>query len=1343
MSRLWSLLAVGFALLLAPSAAGQVVETTPSPPRTDQPVTLYFNAEAGDAGLEGYDGDIYAHTGISTNQNPEGEWKCVKNNWPTEDAFAGNRKDTRLAPIEGDPNRYKLEIDDIRSYYQETSTQCSLGGDERIQTLNLVFRNGDGSREGKAEGSGDIYVDVFDAGDDPSLRAFVQTPESNPPLYPFITQNSTVDVTVSADTANVQSFSGLQLFVDGTQVASTAEDSLTYSLDTSSPSKSKIRVRAEATADGSMLTDSAETRIIRAPTVEKVARPSDIQGAPGENDGITYNADGSVTLSLYATGKNFVYAIGDFSNWEVDADYFMNRDGDHWWITIPSSALSGQEEYDFQYFVDGEIRTSDPFAHKIRTPQDEGIGGDIYPGLEPYPDDQTENLVSVIRPGQQDPSFAYPDFQPPEREDLVVYELLVRDFVEQSSYQVLADTLDYLDSLGVNAVELMPVANFGGNNSWGYNPNAHLALDKSYGTPDGFRQFVEEAHRRGIAVFMDVVYNHITAQSPLSQLYGANLDNPFLEPQPGEDPSADRGFCDDFFQELNHESPFIKNYIDRANDYWIENFNVDGFRYDLAKCVADDGLPISDQNYSNKIRAGWKDVADEIWADHPETHVILEFFGSTSEENALGGYSGVGNTAGMMTWEPLNRPYSQADMGYQDNSGLSTTYYGNRSGYDQPSNLTYMESHDEQWLMRRKKAFGNERNGYSTRDLKTALNRQKLVGAFFFTVPGPRMMWQFGELGYGWGEDECLKEDGDAEGACDSGDPGRTGPKPVRWEYRDPDTHPDRVRLYKTWSTLLRLRQAHEVFRSAETQVDMQVGSGERIRSIRLTHPSMDALVVGNFGLLQRNADVTFSQTGTWYNVFANEDVRIQDTTKTVPLRPGEFRVYTSEPPAVNPEEGLVPSTVTPPSRLPVDINQSFGTVTDRSNYQLVAVPGSTRVPLSQAAFGTPGDTWRAFHDDGSDSDYLVGYSAEDDRFALGQGRGLWVLSERSFAYEDSVASMSVRNGRTHIDLHNGWNIISNPLGLTVSWDRVRAGNEISAPLHRWENGSFVTADTFRTAATGEAFYFKNETNLDSLSIPYPGSVADRKAAQSALPSEVQSVRKAMTFQLQARRDSAVSAVQLGYKKTGASVQHSAPRTAFSDVQLVATDAKQEGFVTYIQSLASDTASAEQLTFDLRLSTEAEQQVSLRALQLDSFTNRPAILVNRETGKTYEFRSGETVQLTPSTSTTRLRLRIGKGPEDKGDLSPDEVRLRPNYPNPFRSTTTIEYDVPEQSSVRLAVFDVLGRRVATLARGDQGPGRYSVTWAPDDEGQTLASGVYFLRLKAGDKVRSRRVTFVR
>ncbi len=906
MPRFASALAVLLFFSAAVSAQAQVVETTPSSPvRTDEPVTITFHADRGNAGLENCDCQVYAHTGLNTSEDT---WRYVMDEWPE------NRPKTKLTKV--GENTYELRIDNIRAYYSDNNTgygEVPPKSEEEIRQLAFVFRNADGSKEGKAAGGEDISVEVQDVGKGPFLSASLQSPNADPPLYPFITAtDTTVDVTVTADTANVDAFGELRLLVDGEPVDSTTADSLSYPLSLNRPNRFHVRAEATASIGDSTLADTATTSVRRAPDVVDEPRPDGVQ------DGINYNSDGSVTLSLFAPKKEFVYVIGDVTGWEIDNRYFMKRettpDGAHWWLTI--DGIDPNRQHDFQYYVGGasrDVRVGDPYAHKVRTPVDHQISEAVYPGLQSYPGDKTENDVSVIYPDGQQTEFQFSDFEPPKQEDLVIYELLLRDFVETSSFDVLADTLGYLDSLGVNAVELLPVSNFEGNGFWGYRPSAHLAMDKSYGPPDGLKRFVEEAHRRGIAVILDVVYNHITATSSIAQLYGSAADNPFLESGPG------RGICGAFFQELNQGHPFVKEYIRRANAYWLEEFNVDGFRFDVSKCVADDGVNINDPSHSDALVSGWKAVADSMWSTTPNAYVILENVGAPRDANELGAYGGRGQTGGMLTWHNMNHSYSRADRGnLTGGSNLSSSYYRNRRGFDQPSAVTYMTSHDEQWLMRWKKARGNGTAGYSTQDFKTALNRQKLVGAFFFTVPGPRMMWQFDEVGYGWGPDECLRGFR-GEDVCPESAPIRIGPKPIRWAYADSTQSPDRNKLYETWKALIQLRNDHEVFARARTgsqeALDMNVAGRDTVRCLRLEDENLDATIIGNFGLTVQtvtlevggeNGACSFTQTGTWYNFF-EDAARSVRSAQPLQLRPGEFRIYTTKE-QTPPPMGLVPS---------------------------------------------------------------------------------------------------------------------------------------------------------------------------------------------------------------------------------------------------------------------------------------------------------------------------------------------------------------------------------------------------------------------------------------------------
>ncbi|WP_397546401.1 alpha-amylase family glycosyl hydrolase [Rhodothermus marinus] len=879
MRRFWL-----FALLVwygATAVWAQVVWTDPAVVRVDRPVTIYFNAKEGTGGLAGYTGDVYAHTGVITNESrTDTDWRYVKADW------GENRADIRMERIGED--LYRLHIPDIRAYYQDYSGTPPPGAppwdniyDEQILKLAFVFRNADGSREGKGVGGRDIFVDVAP----PGLAVTFAAP-SVTPLRPLIAPRDTsVEVVAVADPGAGATLTAFRLLVDGTEVAQTTDDTLRYTLTLNVPGRFDVQAIAENSLGEA---DTAAFYAVRNPAVEDRPRP------PGIEDGINYdpNDPTRVTLSLYAPGKSFVYVIGDFTNWEVDPAYFMYRDAPrpdsvHWWITI--EGLTPGQEYAFQYFIDGELRLADLFAHKVLDPwHDPFIPSSTYPNLKPYPTGKTEGIVAVLKPGAPQYQWQVTDFERPPAHELVIYELLIRDFVAKHDYATLIDTLDYLERLGVNAIELMPVAEFDGNISWGYNPAFHLAPDKYYGPADDLKRFVDACHRRGIAVILDVVYNHATGSSPLVQLYGPTPDNPFIN-IPARHPF-------NVFYDLNHEHPYIQYWLDRANRYWLEEFRVDGFRFDLSKGFT--------QKYTDNDVGAWsaydasrirllKRMADAIWAVDSTAYIILEHFADNQEEKELAAYGQDRGRAGMLLWHNLNRAFSQSVMGYLNDpnfsSDLTTIYYKNR-GFPTPNLIAYMEIHDEQWLMYRMRAYGARQGSYDVRSLPVALDRMKLAGAFFFTVPGPKMIWQFGELGYGYGErgEQCLEGAGDS---CPSIAPGRIDPKPIRWDYRN---DPLRMKLYKTWAELLRLRREHAVFRSPETQVRMRMQHGVPGRWISLTHPELSVVVVGNFGLEPLVVTPTFPQTGTWYDYFNGDSLVVDDPNTGIELLPGEFRLYTN-----------------------------------------------------------------------------------------------------------------------------------------------------------------------------------------------------------------------------------------------------------------------------------------------------------------------------------------------------------------------------------------------------------------------------------------------------------------
>ena len=606
----------------------------------------------------------------------------------------------------------------------------------------------------------------------------------------------------------------------------------------------------------------------------------------GMVDGINFdpNDDSKVTLVLFAPLKEFVYLLGDFNNWEKRQEYLLKKDSqkNRFWIEL--TGLTPGADHMYQYLVDGSIRIADPYSTTILDESnDEFIDEVTYPGLPAYPAGKTSHAVTLLRTGEAEYNWQVNNFTAPEKTDLVIYELLIRDFDALHSFDAVRSRLDYLEELGVNAIELMPVSEFDGNESWGYNPSFHMALDKYYGTPEAFKRLIDECHKRGMAVILDVVYNHATGQNPYYRMwntsnggYGgqASADSPFFNPVATHSYSV--------FNDFNHSRQATRDYVRRTAQYWIEEYRVDGFRWDLTKGFTQNCTE-SNQNCTNALQADrvavLKQYADDQWAVDDDFYVIFEHLGTNQEETEWVNYR-LNQGKGIMMWSKLTDPYNESTMGYHENrkSDFSWIDYKNR-GWSVPANVAYMESHDEERLMYKNLEFGNSNGSYNVKDKATALERQKAAGAFYFTVPGPKMIWQFGELGY----DVSIN------------DPCRVCNKPIRWEYFE---DPDRRALYDLWAKLTKLKLQEPIFHSSDFLVDADRPSG--LKKIQLTDNEAGAElrhinVIGNFGVVAQQIDPDFQTTGTWYDLLDdNKSLNVSNVNDPITLQPGEFRIYGS-----------------------------------------------------------------------------------------------------------------------------------------------------------------------------------------------------------------------------------------------------------------------------------------------------------------------------------------------------------------------------------------------------------------------------------------------------------------
>ena len=627
------------------------------------------------------------------------------------------------------------------------------------------------------------------------------------------------------------------------------------------------------TNTGTTNTDSLNVNYVINPAIVNEKVPAGIV------NGINYDTDPTkVTLCLFAPYKKFVYVIGDFNDWTVGEKYFMKRDSVdantvRWWITL--TGLVPAKEYAFQYFVDDDLVIADPFADKVLHPDDSYIPAITYPNLKTYPTGKTSEYVSVFQTAQTPYSWQTSNYIRPKNQDLVTYELLLRDFVARHDYQTLIDSLPYLKRLGINAIQLMPIMEFEGNESWGYNTVFYFAPDKYYGTKNELKRLVDKAHENGIAIILDIVFNHNFGQSPLVRLYWDAAQNRPAANNPWFNPVAKHAY--NVGLDFNHESQATKDLVDRVLKYWQTEFKVDGFRFDLSKGFTQ--KQTCDNNGGNCDVGAWgaydqsrinllNRMSVEARKTDSTVFLILEHFADNSEEKVL-------SDNGFMLWGNLNYNYNEATMGWISTSSFSGVSYKQR-GWSAPNLVGYMESHDEERLMYKNEMYGNASGAYSIKDLATGLNRMKLAAAFFFTVPGPKMIWQFGERGY----DLSINY---PTGTSDS----RLANKPPQWEYM---SDARRLNLFKVYSSLINLKENYGAFESSNFTLDV----GGSVKKISILDPSMDVAIVGNFDVVEKTVAMNFSKTGRWYRYFENDSLEVSVVNQNVTLAPGEFFIYTT-----------------------------------------------------------------------------------------------------------------------------------------------------------------------------------------------------------------------------------------------------------------------------------------------------------------------------------------------------------------------------------------------------------------------------------------------------------------
>ena len=842
------------------------VTTSPTTFEATQAVTINFN-KAGTP-LASYTGTIYAHIGVTVNGT---DWQNVIGAW------GNNATQPALTLVSG--TTYKLDIaPNLFNYF-------GVGTSNSITKICVVFRAATGTPQ-----TANYYINVG------AFQASVASPLAGSTTVLNSGQN------MSFSASNTGGLATYTLLANGTSINTSTGASYSYT-DTNITANQAFVLQVTL----GTVTFSYNFFALVNPNTQNVAMN------PLYEDGINYDSNDptKATLVLTAPGKDFVYVSGSFNNWQPDSSYAMKKDPSTGKFWLEVDGLTSGTNYTFQYWVVDQTPTSgspvlvkvaDPYSTLVLSPYDDPyIPAASYPNMPVYPAGQ-QYEVSVLQTGQTpyNWSSATTGFVKPSKDNLVVYEVLIRDFDANRNFQTLIDKIDYFKNLKINAIELMPVMEYEGDEGWGYNPDFHLALDKYYGTKAKLQEFIDLCHQNGIAVILDVALNHAFGRNPMVRMwmndpsntgYGAPAsDNPYFNTVA----KHSYGVGNDF----NHASLYTKYYVKRVIKQWIQEFKIDGFRWDLTKGFTQ-ACSSGDDTCTNAYQQDrvdiLKDYADYSWSLDPYHYVIFEHLGIDSEEQQWANYR-INETPskGVMMWGEMTYPYTQLIEGYA--TGADITRMGSDShGFTAKRVMGYPESHDKERVMYSAMTYGvNSGTSPISGNLNNSLYRMSALGAVSLLVPGPKMIWHFADLGMNNSAFTCTDGTVNTDTDATAGDC-KLSTKPQPQWVNNWLGVPQRDKIYSDWSKMIDLKVNNPVFSSNYAISPNGSNLLQRIYIWNDSFPSTqlkNVVVLSNFNTTTTSITPDFPYTGTWYNLMDNTSINVTSTSSQISIEAGGFRIY-------------------------------------------------------------------------------------------------------------------------------------------------------------------------------------------------------------------------------------------------------------------------------------------------------------------------------------------------------------------------------------------------------------------------------------------------------------------
>ncbi len=429
--------------------------------------------------------------------------------------------------------------------------------------------------------------------------------------------------------------------------------------------------------------------------------------------------NGAHRFTVWAPHADQVFLVGSFNDWNKKAHPLSRLPDGTWSVEVPGTKPG--DEYRFRIVTGGkEFLRIDPYARRVTS----SVGNAV-----------------ILRPA---PQRLPTGFTPAPLNEIVIYEMHIGSFGRKAKepcpgdFDETIERLGHLKELGVNAIEVMPVAEFPGGFSWGYNPSFIFAVESDYGSPRTFMEFIDEAHRLGIAVIVDVVYNHLgPSDLDLWQFDGWNENgkggiyfyNDWRAQTPWGETRPDYGRKE------------VREYIGDNALMWVRDFGVDGLRWDMTAYVRN--VHGRDDDPGADLADGWSLMQ---WVNS-EVRNLRENAILVAEDlqcNPLLTKAQKDGGAGFSTqWDarfvhPLRAALSAADDSSLNldavRDAIVHRYYLNAF-----ERVIYTESHDE---VANGRARVPEEVDPGKASSWAAKKKSALGGAIVFTAPGVPMIFQ-------------------------------------------------------------------------------------------------------------------------------------------------------------------------------------------------------------------------------------------------------------------------------------------------------------------------------------------------------------------------------------------------------------------------------------------------------------------------------------------------------------------------------------------------------------------------------------------------------------------------